>query len=130
MGLNASLLYMEKTENAYLIEIARLYEEIRKEAYGERKGGNKKLPPNIHNYARFVQLLYQMVWDFVEHFSNDQDATHIALLYDLEREILHELDVLKEKNLNNERKQEILELYYLRIGSDLQMILPKRNSNI
>lgn len=121
---------MEKTENAYLIEIARLYEEIRKEAYGERKGGNKKLPPNIHNYARFVQLLYQMVWDFVEHFSNDQDATHIALLCDSEREILHELDVLKEKTLNNERKQEILELYYLRIGSDLQMILPKRNSNI
>lgn len=119
---------MEKLKNEYLSEISNLYEELRKDTYGERKGGGHELPPNSNSFYVYACRLYKTVWDILEHYPEFKLGCSKELIFDSERLVLYELNILRsEKNKDNNSLRETLEKYYLKIGGDLHAFLPEYN---
>ena len=94
--------------------------ELEKEAYGERRHGNKEMPPSIHHFHIYFKRIYKAVYelDCIEgqkYFSEND----IRMVYDVERDV--------DKILSNYTDvktplPEILEKCYLKILGNLSSI--------
>ena len=51
-----------KTEKELISEITSNLYELEIEAYGNRRHGNKELPPNLHNFHKVFKNLYEAVY--------------------------------------------------------------------
>ena len=115
-----------KTEEKLINEIKRNLHELEIEAYGERRHGNKEMPPNIHHFLRYLKDLYQAVYDLGN--TEDQDYIpqgHIGLINDVEREVEGELNYLIEKKNLREPLTDILPTYLHKIQGNLSCIIDK-----
>lgn len=99
--------------------------ELEKEAYGERKHGNKEMPPSIHHFNIYFKRIYNAVYELGsiegQEYISEGD---IRMIYDVERDVEGMLSYYK-----NAKKlfSEISEDCYLKILGTLSHIIKIRN---
>lgn len=95
--------------------------ELEKEAYGERKHGNKEMPPSIHHFNIYFKRIYNAVYELgsIEGQEYISEAD-IRMIYDVERDIEK---VLRNYTEAKKSLSEILEECYLKILGNLSCII-------
>jgi len=115
-----------KTEEVLINEIKLNLHELEIEAYGERRHGNKEMPPSIHHFLRYFKSLYQAVYELESiEGQNYIPKEHIYMIYDVEREVEDELNYLIEKKNLREPLTDILPDLLLKVQGNLSCIRDK-----
>ena len=118
---------MRKTKQDYLTDISNLYRELRKDTYGEKKGGNHYLPPNSNSFYVNAKKLYEEIWDYMNNYPESIDLNSYFYVHDSERIVLYELEILrKSKTKKVDLLMETLEKYFFKIGEDLHVFLQSK----
>ena len=115
-----------KTEEELISKIKHNLHELEIEAYGERRHGNKEMPPNIHHFLHYFKDLYQAAYDLGS--IDEQEYVpqmNIDMMYDVEREVEGELYYIIEKKNNRELIADLLPALLLRIQGSLSCIIDK-----
>ena len=110
-----------KSEKELLQIIKDNLEELRKEAYGERRHGNKELPPNLFHFKRYFENLFDAIYNLSriegQKYITQED---IRSIYDVERGISEDLSYYIEAK---KPFSEISEECYLKILRSLSSII-------
>lgn len=95
--------------------------ELEKEAYGERRHGNKEMPPSIHHFHIYFKRIYKAVDELGsiegQKYISEGD---IGMIYDVERDIE---DMLNYYEKAKKPLSEILEECYLKILGNMSCII-------
>lgn len=115
-----------KTEEVLIKEIKQNLHELEVEAYGERRHGNKDMPPNVHHFLRYLKDLYQAVYDLGNTEGQEYiPQGHINMIFDVEREVEGEMNYLIEKKNIKEPLTDILPALLLKVQGNLSCIIDK-----
>lgn len=115
-----------KTEKELISEIRSYLYELEIEAYGNRRHGNKELPPSLHNFHRTFKYLYEAVYELAAIEGQEYiPQGHLYMIYDAEREIDEALNYLKAKKKDNINLIDVLSDYLLKIQGNLNCIIEK-----
>lgn len=95
--------------------------ELEKEAYGERRHGNKEMPPSIHHFHIYFKRIYNAVYELgsiegQKYFSESE----IRMIYDAERDTEKLLSYYED---TKKSFSEISEDCYLKILGSLSCII-------
>ena len=95
--------------------------ELEKEAYGERRHGNKEMPSSIHHFHIYFKRIYKAVYelDSIEGEKYISEG-NIGMIYDVERDIEGKLNYYEK---SKKPLSEILEECYLKILGNLSCII-------
>lgn len=95
--------------------------ELEKEAYGERRHGNKEMPSNIHHFHIYFKSIYKAVYELGsiegQKYISEGD---IGMIYNMERSIEGMLNYYEK---SKKPLSEILEECYLKILGNLSCII-------
>jgi len=120
-----------KTEKELISEITSNLYELEIEAYGNRRHGNKELPPNLHNFHRAFKKLYEAVYELAAIEGQEYiPQGHLSMIYDVERETDEALNYLKVKKKDNRNLIDVLPDYLLKIQGNLNCIIEKTMGDI
>ena len=110
-------------EKKLILNIKSSLEELNREAYGERRHGNKELPPNLFHFKRYFENLFDAIYNLSriegQKYITQED---IRSIYDVEREISGDLSYYIEAK---KPFSEISEECYLKIIGSLSCIIEK-----
>ena len=115
-----------KTEKELISEIRSNLNELEIEAYGNRRHGNKELPPSLHNFYRAFKNLYEAVYELTAIEGQEYiPQGYLSIIYDVERETDEALNYLKVKERDKENLIDVLPDYLLKIQGNLNSIIEK-----
>lgn len=94
---------MQQGEMTILNSIANLLKELDVATYGKEKTGGRFIQPSVKRFYFCSKKIFELIDELVEEYSPEYVlASDYYLILDSKRKALLELDVLKDRKLNNE----------------------------
>lgn len=113
-------------EKEILSTISHYLKELEVEAYGERKHGNKEMPPNLYHFLKYTEELYRAVYSLSEIEGQEYMVKErLNMIYDVDREVNNEINVLIKEKTDQDALVEALPNILLKIQNSISDIIQK-----